>query len=341
MGKTDFKQLAKLLERANEGDEQAFQEIYHETFRPQLYYLQTVMDVPEEAADALQEVYFLLYQNMHKIDPPTILVAYLNRLSYYVGKNYVKVQRRRISRRAGLEWLEDMEETKAQELLQGLERRETDQAVRKAIGKLAEDEQAVIFMRYYQGLKHQEVALSLDITVARSKRLQQLAHKHLRELLKKEGITGWQAFFLLRAFRKTLSLDEGGSRFKLSGSGGVCTVGTGQAVLAAVALSAAVIGGGKFLGGGTQPASKQADKQPPQIMETEYVDEEFFVTFAEDESGIDFGNLYCEDEEGNVYKPHRISVKERQAAFSLPERDTTLYVCDMAGNQGKVIIRCD
>lgn len=52
-------------------------------------------------------------------------------------------------------------------------------------------ERSVIFMRYFQNLKHQEVALSLGITQAGSKFLQRSAHTHMRELLKKEGISSW------------------------------------------------------------------------------------------------------------------------------------------------------
>lgn len=422
MGKTDFKQLAVLLKEASAGNEKAFQEIYRQTSRPQLYYLQTILEAPEEAPDALQEVYFLLYKNMDKIDPPTILVAYLNRLSYYVGKNYTKIQRRRIKRRAGLEFLEDMEETETQERLCRIEREEKNEAVRKAVMKLPKEERAVVFMRYFQGLKHQEVALSLEMTVARSKHLQKLAHRHLIEILKAEGISSWQILFLLRG-RETSGKkqDNKGTSGKLAlgetkaaGAGMASAGGAGQAVLAAAALSILVVGGGSLSGvpkithihtytedagvsarmdiqtKSTFPISKvevkgengtvgyadktgkdkysvrvmengrytvkiysnnrrtdqvretvdQIDSNVPEILSTDFTDTELIVTFAEDESGIDFDNLYCEDDTGTVLHPKRILSDENQVAFELPDRDTALYIWDRAGNQGKVLIQC-
>lgn len=422
MGKTDFKQLAVLLKEASAGNEGAFQEIYRQTSRPQLYYLQTMLEAPEEAPDALQEVYFLLYKNMDKIDPPTILVAYLNRLSYYVGKNYTKIQRRRIKRRAGLEFLADMEETETQEKLCRIEREEKNEVVRKAVMQLPREERAVVFMRYFQGMKHQETALSLNITVARSKHLQKLAHKHLIEILKKEGISSWQILFLLRGGEvngkkqdntgPSKSLVHGGA--KAAGAGTASAGGAGQAVLAAAALSILVAGGGSLTGapkitgihtytedsgvsarmdietdspfpinkvevrceddtvgyagktgknkysvrvkengtytvkvysnnrrtGQTREIVDQIDSKVPEIISTEFTDTELIVAFAEDESGVDFENLYCEDDMGIVQHPKRVLSDENRVVFELPGRDTALYIGDRAGNQGKVLIQC-
>lgn len=247
MGQSNFKKYALLLTEARNGNEEAFQEIYRETSPSQLYHLQTLLNDPEEVKDALQEVYILLYKNLDKINPPTVLVAYLNRLSYYVGKNIAKVRYRRTSRLTVLDWLEDMEEPSAADKLEEMENIEQSDIIRKTVKQLPEPEQSVIYMRYYQKLKHQEVALSLGISQASAKRLQHSAHNHMRELLKNEGISAW-GLAVAWGLKGQALPKKSKSNPRALPPGNTATIsaaGTGlPAAMAAVGLSMALLGSG-------------------------------------------------------------------------------------------------
>lgn len=235
MGQKDYKKYAVLLEAARNGDSEAFKELYLATSQPQLYYLRTILKEPEDAKDALQEVYLLLYQNMDKIHPPTVLVAYLNRLSYYVGKNMAKKLYRRNAHLADIKYLEEIEEPAAEEHLQRVENEEQSLIVLNTLNMLPEDERSVLFMRYFQQLKHQEVALSLGISPSKAKRLQSSAHAHMRELLIKQGLTGIDAAIpgliagSAAAKRFDKSSPNGGGLTGLSGGSGI---GAGSSALA-------------------------------------------------------------------------------------------------------------
>lgn len=244
-----YKRCADLVNKAKQGDMPAFRQLYEATYQAQLYHLKMHIKDPEELKDALQEVYLLLYQNLNKVNPPTVVIAYLNRLSYFVGKNMARKQYRRDAHSADFEWMEFLEEPRAEEQLNSLENREQMEIVRKTIEKLPQSEQSVIYMRYFQNLRHQDVALSLGITQAGAKFLQKSAHIHMRELLKKEGISSWgilmpalpfsACLHSLRARPKKVSPNPA----LVSGSSSCLSSG-----LAAAGMFMALIGGGSLLG---------------------------------------------------------------------------------------------
>lgn len=244
MGKINFKEFAELLKRAQEGSDDAFHEIYRRTYRAQICHLQTILTEPEEIQDALQEVYLLLYQHLDKINPPKVLIAYLNRLTYYVGKNAAKISFRRVSRMTVLEDSEELSEPESSSPLHTAIKKEQIQLLHKAIDSLPPKERSVIFMRYYQSLKHSEVALSLGISQASAKRLQASAQKHLKELLAKEGISSYRSFVPLGGLGLTSQLADDAKA--TTGAPGALISGNSTALftsLAALGLTVAITAG--------------------------------------------------------------------------------------------------
>lgn len=252
MGNRDFKKYASLLEEARGGNNEAFHQIYLETYKAQIFHLRLHLKNPEEIKDALQEVYFLLYKNLEKIDPPTVLLAYLNRLSYFVGKNMAKKLYRRDAHTADFQWMEFLEEPKAQELLEELEDEEQSELVRDAVLNLPDSERSVIFMRYYQKMTQQEVALSLGLSRSGVKYLQNSAYHHMRELLSQRGIAGVGIFLplylktasLLR-LRHTKGQAAGSNTAAASASASGAGISTG---LCAAGVFAVLVGGGSLTG---------------------------------------------------------------------------------------------
>lgn len=254
MGNKDFRKYASLLIEARSGNNQAFQELYRETSKSQLYHLRTHIQEPEALKDALQEVYILLYQNMDKVNPPSVVVAYLNRLTYFVGKNMARKLRRYSSHLTEFEWLDEIEEPGAQERLNQVEDSEQQRLILNTIDKLPVKEQSAIFMRFYQNLRHQDVALSLGISEASAKRLQRSAQTHLRELLIKEGVSGVSIFipgYLGKLIQRSGPLPADTSTFRSSAPGSAAGSGSFAAGLAATGLSLAVICGGSLAGSPT------------------------------------------------------------------------------------------
>lgn len=430
LNKTNFKEFAYLLERAREGDDNAFQEIYHKTKGAQIVHLVGVMGETDEVKDALQEVYALLYKNLDKINPPTVLIAYLNRLSFYIGKNHRRKESHRNHTFTDLEWLDNGEGESRDDVLQSIEDREKLQLVRRAVKDLPQPEQSVIFMRYYQKMKHQDVAISLGVTTAKAKRLQKAAQEMLRTRLEDQGIRGWSLLVSEALTPKIKGWDPAGQGAAGSTGAGSSAAGTSAAgssvtgsaaagtslafsstggVVAAgavmIGISAAILGGSSFLGSpsiasiylpadmtngkaevritadskvpvrkailkstdgekvtavrdglntytakapenGTYTVTLTAnngrtaerkvtvdciDREIPNVLDISSEKGRTVVTFAPDESGIDFDSVYCLGSKDAV-KPETVDPEGNSAVFKLPGENHVLYFRDNAGN---------
>lgn len=193
MEKLEHKQLAQLLRQARTGNTEAFKAIYEHTAPVQYLQISQIVSDPKEAEDALQETYLLLYQNLDKIDPPTALVAYLNRLSYYISKNIQRSANRRHLRMTNIEMMDTYFPGGMPSPSKDIEEKDTRRSVRNTLQCLEERERMVLIMHYYQHLGIKQISYSLDISPATVKRIHQSAKKHLKLLLDKQGVFGWTA----------------------------------------------------------------------------------------------------------------------------------------------------
>lgn len=182
----EHKELGALVERARKGDEDAFRELYEHTARVQYHQLRQLVPDADEAQDALQDTYLLLYQNLDKINPPGCLVAYLNRLTYYVGKNAKKRSMRFHNRMINLDEIGELRET-SDPPLKKVEEEEETQTIRKIIEELPEQERVLLVMRYYQRQTMQQIAYSMGISLTTAKRLHRSAKSRVKLRLERLG----------------------------------------------------------------------------------------------------------------------------------------------------------
>lgn len=191
MTKSEYQLYANLLIKSRKGSMSSFRKLYEMTVAVQHYQLHLFLDREEDIQDALQEVYFLLYQNLDKINPPRVFLAYLNRLTFYVGKNFVKLQTRKTHYVSTMDMTENWTYSEKDNPLFQVIEDDKVRLTRKAVEDLPPQERSVIFMRYFQKMKLKEVAFSMNLSLATVKRLQQSAHKNLKVSLEKQGIVAW------------------------------------------------------------------------------------------------------------------------------------------------------
>lgn len=183
----DQRLLRQLLKKAQNGDMEAFNKIYELTAQAQYFHIYQILPDPHEAQDALQETYLLLYKNLQKISPPSALLAYLNRLSYYVSKNLAKCQARREYRTVPILEAEEFPDQK-ESALDKIQNIEKYKLLKEAISDLPERQRALIIMRYYQKLPMNKIAFSLDISIATAQRLYRSAREQMKAMLEQKGI---------------------------------------------------------------------------------------------------------------------------------------------------------
>lgn len=183
----DHKALADLVNRARSGDEQAFHQIYEHTADIQYHQILQILQNPEDAQDALQDTYLLLYQHLDKIKSPRCLIAYLNRLSFFVSKNAKKSSERFHSRAMDMEILDDMK-TEEVSLSDAVEAKETGDDIRRALNGLPEQERLILTMHYYQNMTLKQAAYAMGVSLTTAKRIHRLAKQHLKMRLERKGI---------------------------------------------------------------------------------------------------------------------------------------------------------
>ncbi|MEN7549623.1 RNA polymerase sigma-70 factor [Rapidithrix thailandica] len=189
---TEVKELIK-------GNKAAFEKIYFE-YHQQLYYVAlTYVKDPKLAEDVLQDVFLKLWINRHQIDPSLSIKNFL----YTTLKNHV-LNLLRHKKTTILKHMEianrqphNSNETEKQVLLN-----EYQQAVTQALQQLSDRKREVFQLKTYQGLKNEDVAKKLGISVNTVKVRYTQAVNYLREYLKKNSNLSIPVLILLFHYLK-------------------------------------------------------------------------------------------------------------------------------------------
>ncbi len=162
--------LAALVGRTRSGDSDAFAELYSLTY-PKVYnYCRNYLKDEYLAQDAVQEVYISALKNINKINDPTLLVAWLKRISFNACYDISK----KIQGDTGLLDQELMEEISDTSLSSNPEAstfsKDEHNRLLIAIGALPATEQEIINLRFYKGMKIDDIASLTGLSKSTVKR---------------------------------------------------------------------------------------------------------------------------------------------------------------------------
>lgn len=206
MKQSDHRELGKLLKKAQSGDLKAFEEIYRRTSPIQFSQIRTLLKGIGMEEDALQETYLLLYKNLTDIYRPTALVAYLNRVSFFVCQNIRKHYGRTNVYRIPFTDVTDTTLPRTEEPLSVLLKKEYTLLLQNAYESLEPEEQIVLSMHHLQAMTLKETAYAMDTSVSRVKRLQLSARCKLKKELTVNGYPPVLLLFPHVLFLKFISL---------------------------------------------------------------------------------------------------------------------------------------
>jgi RNA polymerase sigma-70 factor (ECF subfamily) len=165
-----------LTHQKQTGDQDAFAELF-ERYKNLVYKTAFLMlDDANEAEEALQEVFVLVYKSLASFDPAKgALTTWLHRITL----NYCLGYRRK--RRFLFESLDEEASTLPSEPAEvHLAEKEVMQ---QAIAGLSAKQRAVVILRYYWGLPYAEIAQVLDIPLGTVKSRIDMALRALRQKL--------------------------------------------------------------------------------------------------------------------------------------------------------------
>jgi len=156
--------LEATVERCREGDEDAWSALVSTTLRPIYRLCASYAPSAAEAEELTQEVYFKLWENLHRYNPGSNFMAW----AWRVARNLLIDSYRRCYRERSAAWLDP-------EVIDRLPssddpheesiRRQRLRIIATGLRQLPEELATLILMRDFSGLSYQEIAEALDLPI--------------------------------------------------------------------------------------------------------------------------------------------------------------------------------
>ncbi|GGG58398.1 RNA polymerase sigma factor SigK [Kocuria dechangensis] len=160
--------LGALLRRSGAGDEAAFAQVYDLTAAKVYGLAVRVTRSPEIAAEVVQEVYLMAWQQSARFDPERgTVLAWLCTLAHRRSVDRVRQVQRERDREQ--QYGSVRAEIPADETWQGVERVMETQEVRAGLDALTPIQREAVSLAYYEGCSHREVAQRLDVPLGTAK----------------------------------------------------------------------------------------------------------------------------------------------------------------------------
>lgn len=167
MGETE------IFKRAIAGDDESFlivmQQHKEALYRTALAFLKNEHD----ALEAIQEVTYRAYKKIHSVKEPTYMKTWLTRIMMNYCQDQLKKKKRYLN-------TEPVNENPEKSDMVQLE-------LQEALNKLSEQEQQLIYMKYFQDAKIKDIALMENIPEGTVKSRLHKIMKTLRQHLKEKG----------------------------------------------------------------------------------------------------------------------------------------------------------
>jgi RNA polymerase sigma-70 factor (ECF subfamily) len=154
--------LEATVERCREGDEDAWSELVSTTVRPIYRLCASYSPSAAEAEELTQDVYFKLWENLHRYRAGSNFMAW----AWRVAKNLLIDAHRRSRRERTAAWVDP-------EVIDHLpgsddpheqtERQQRLKIIAASLRQLEEDLATLILMRDFAGMSYQEIAEALDL----------------------------------------------------------------------------------------------------------------------------------------------------------------------------------
>ncbi len=155
----DNKALARLVERAQRGDSDAFAQIYSHLSKLVYYLSLKMVKNEQDAVDVMQETFLRLFQNLPSVKDGKTLVAYVNRIVYNCSLDTLSKAKRIQMDDSAETLLQNAVEENAEFLPEEyFEKEELRSVVLRGVEELNESQKSVILLYYFEHLSVRQIA---------------------------------------------------------------------------------------------------------------------------------------------------------------------------------------
>lgn len=311
-----------------------FDELYSITYG-NLYQLSLkILEHEQDAQDAVNEAYYLIYRNIHSLENPRGFLAWSRRIVCNIS--LTGIRKRRDIPTDNIQGLAERTLPPEPDSLDMMIATEKNSDLLDMICNLDPAILEMVVMKYYHGLTFDEIGVKLNMPVGtikaklhRTKKSLQKKAKANRTLLALPiGMTSiTDILSTLDATTTGSSLSSSASASTTSTSSkynsfakGVAIV-TGSTVIVSGTLMAGQFGS-SFIGNSTP----SVELSEPTINITSYEDNQLRLNLYDANNGIDFGNVYLLQNNGSKLGPIAIFLGGGELTFDIHASTVTLYV---------------
>jgi RNA polymerase sigma factor (sigma-70 family) len=179
---TDDRADEKLLEKAGQGDKEAFQELYGNTYRRVYGYVLSIVKDPGDAEEVLQETFVRVWMSCPNYRPQGKPLAWI----FTIAKNECRMMFRSRKHDADVD-IADLSDQEVADYCPQVENAADREALNAALSLLAEDERSIVLLHASAGMKHREIADAMNLPLSTVLSKYSRAMKKLQKYLGEEG----------------------------------------------------------------------------------------------------------------------------------------------------------
>lgn len=184
MANLDYTYIASLVKRVQEGDSNAFAELYAATYQKEFRFARNYLKDEYLAQDAIQETYIKALKNINSIKDPKLFVSWLNQINFRVCfRMYQKQQKYNAELTEYENNSMDYQDTASGNPEHQAIRIDQNEYIIRQIMGLPFSESKAIILRYYNNMKIDEIARLLDCSRSSVKRYIRSGQDRLRSLI--------------------------------------------------------------------------------------------------------------------------------------------------------------
>lgn len=179
---TPHEDITALLEKAGEGDRQAFKDIVRLHQQKVFLLAYSILKNREDALDVVQETFMRLYQKLDAYEKGRNFQAWLLQIAKNLSIDYY---RKHHSRRRDMETDQRIEDLPlaAADYGSNPESSELSRVLARNLERLGERQRLIFVMKHFNGLEYREIAQVLGISVGTVKSLHFKAVRNLKNWL--------------------------------------------------------------------------------------------------------------------------------------------------------------
>ncbi len=186
----DFKRTAELVVQIQNGDNSAFDELYHLTSKRAFFLAKEFVKNDDDAEDILQDSYIKALAKINELENPETFVSWFNRIVANKSKDYIKKKKPSLfecDEDEVYEVIADENTTFSPE--ENADKEDLRKTVMQALDELSEDKKACIVMMYYEENSIGEIAKCLEIPEGTVKTRLYHGRNELKRCFERAGVT--------------------------------------------------------------------------------------------------------------------------------------------------------